>query len=345
MTVPSHERVGQRFNWLTVLAVVGARFLVRCDCGDERLVLKSNVIGGGVKSCSSCGRERQRRAVAVHGGSETPEYSTWAGMIQRCTNPNDRGFKNYGGRGIRVCSRWAESFEAFREDMGPRPAGMSIDRIDVNGHYEPGNCRWATQVQQARNTRRNVWLEHDGRRMLACDWAAELGISRQRMEQRMRARLPPERLFAKGADGSAGCRRIQHRVETMHARQSVETARVSRGATFAQLRVLQAFADIQATLGYPPSMREVGDRCGIRSTNGITEAYERLARRGLLNYERNLGSAGAQSRRITLTDLGKQALAILPTGTIDEGSRCSTCGAHVFSPERHQCIEQEHTHD
>lgn len=196
MMVPSHERVGQRFNWLTILAVDGSRFLVRCDCGAEWRVSKSNVICSGVKSCKRCGRERQRRAVTGHGGTGTPEHSTWASMIQRCTNPRAPGFKNYGGRGIRVCDRWADSFEAFRDDMGARPDGMSLDRIDVNGNYEPGNCRWATQKEQMQNTRCNVWVERNGERMTVTDWAQKLGISRERMRQRLRDDLPPDRMFA-----------------------------------------------------------------------------------------------------------------------------------------------------
>lgn len=88
-----------------------------------------------------------------HGGSATPEYRAWAGAIERCTRQSRPGFENYGGRGITVCDRWRNSFAAFLADMGSRPRGASLDRIDVDGSYEPGNCRWATREQQARNTR------------------------------------------------------------------------------------------------------------------------------------------------------------------------------------------------
>lgn len=113
----------------------------------------------------------------IHGRSRTSEHNIWLQMKQRCTNPRHANFAGYGGRGISVCKRWAESFGAFLEDMGERPSeGHSIDRIDNDGNYEPGNCRWATQSEQCKNTRRNRYLEHDGRRLLISEWCAELGL-------------------------------------------------------------------------------------------------------------------------------------------------------------------------
>ncbi len=118
-----------------------------------------------------------------------PEFKAWDHMIQRCTNPNDPGYKHYGGRGLTVCERWRH-FRNFFGDMGPRPGNKnptrrsrySIERIDNNGNYEPGNCRWATQKQQMRNTRVNLELvTHDGKTMCLTDWAAETGIPYKRL--------------------------------------------------------------------------------------------------------------------------------------------------------------------
>jgi hypothetical protein len=101
-------------------------------------------------------------------------------MRDRCSNPNRHDWKRYGGRGIKVCERW-QVFENFLSDMGERPAGMSLDRIDPNGDYSPDNCRWASIRTQCNNTRRNVYVEHDGRRQTIAQWADELGVKRMRL--------------------------------------------------------------------------------------------------------------------------------------------------------------------
>ena len=121
-----------------------------------------------------------------HGLYNTPEYRVWSAMIQRCTNPNVPKFKNYGARGIRVCERWL-SVECFLADMGRRPSDShSLDRIDNDGDYMPGNCRWATDGQQRRNRSDNVYLTHEGRTMIVSDWAREIGISEFTIRKRLR---------------------------------------------------------------------------------------------------------------------------------------------------------------
>lgn len=115
---------------------------------------------------------------AIH-GEVSPEYNAWQCLIYRCTNPASPRFSYYGGRGVTVCERWRNSFDAFLEDMGPRPSPKhSLDRIDNNGNYEPGNVRWATREQQQNNTRKNRLLTHNGVTLSVSAWARRLGIGK-----------------------------------------------------------------------------------------------------------------------------------------------------------------------
>jgi hypothetical protein len=132
----------------------GPRWLCRCDCGTERAVY-AHALHAGSKSCGCSKRDN-----AGNAARNNPAFQSWATMVQRCRNPRNTNFPNYGGRGITVCDRW-RTFAGFIGDMGPRPDGTSLDRIDVNGNYEPGNCRWATAKEQTRNTRRNVFESHE----------------------------------------------------------------------------------------------------------------------------------------------------------------------------------------
>lgn len=149
---------GQRFGRLVVLETWPAnkaegrketRWVCRCDCGTIKDFHASSVKTGATSGCSC----QVKVGNQSHGMRYTPEYRSWNMLTQRCTNPKHHAWKHYGGRGITVCDEWLVSFEAFYRDMGPRPQGTSIDRIDVNGNYEPGNCRWADAETQRRNQR------------------------------------------------------------------------------------------------------------------------------------------------------------------------------------------------
>src|SRR6476659_2464041 len=136
-------------------------------------------LGVGPMSAGRLPRER-------HGAHRTPEYRIWCGMLARCRNPRIERYPLYGGRGISVCEKW-HRFSAFFADMGPRPSPRhSIDRIDNDGNYEPGNCRWATPIEQRRNSSTSRLLTRDGRTLTAAEWSAELGLARGAVGRRIR---------------------------------------------------------------------------------------------------------------------------------------------------------------
>ena len=125
------------------------------------------------------------------GGRRTPEYGSWCAMITRCENPNHHNYPRYGGRGIGICERWRKSFAAFWRDMGPRPAGCTLDRIEKDGDYEPGNCRWATAKKQSHNSSNPRFYALNGERLCISEWARRLGIGHERLRRRL-AKYPPE---------------------------------------------------------------------------------------------------------------------------------------------------------
>ncbi len=155
----------------------------KCDCGAVVVAPGPELAKGKHTSCG-CAR-------FTHAMTNTPTYRSWKSMRRRCFNENDPSFKNYGGRGVTVCERWS-SFKAFLSDMGERPVGTSLDRIDVNGDYQPGNCRWATPTEQSNNSRRNVFVEIGGERLTLAEAARKAGVHRATFKARIYRGASPE---------------------------------------------------------------------------------------------------------------------------------------------------------
>ncbi len=127
----------------------------------------------------------------------SPTENSWFAAKQRCTNPSSDSYPRYGGRGIRMCEAWVNDFAAFFADMGERPPGTTLDRIEVNGDYEPSNCRWATVKQQQRNTRRNRFIEIDGERKAVVQWSEDVGTHPHVIVKRLdRGWSPRDAVFA-----------------------------------------------------------------------------------------------------------------------------------------------------
>ena len=188
--------VGSIFHWLTVICRAEdyrtpsgkshAASLCECRCGNRKVILNASLRKGDTRSCGCFGRSRESRVRHTNPTrkSHPGEYNSWAQMRSRCNSQTSNGYSNYGGRGILVCERWA-SFAAFVEDMGQRPSGCSIDRINVNGNYEPGNCRWATSIEQRNNTRRTKLITAFGETKTLSEWADEKGWRRSKLRSRL----------------------------------------------------------------------------------------------------------------------------------------------------------------
>jgi len=189
------DMAGQKFGRLTAITR-GKRltsggnmritWLCRCDCGKESVVDSQLLRTGNTKSCGCWNRESARRRQYRHGMNRTPEYESWCAAKKRCNNPKGHDRVNYGGRGIKMCPEWESSFAAFYLELGPRPKGYSLDRIDVNRGYEPGNCRWATIDEQSNNRRNCHYVNFEGERMTISQCARRVGVRPMRLRHQLR---------------------------------------------------------------------------------------------------------------------------------------------------------------
>lgn len=180
---PTHPRfidlTGHEYGMLTVVSFEGNRmWRCKCECGTTTTVDARNLRQGRQVSCGCAASDLVSASNETHGKTESSLYARWRAIKSRCKNPNARAYENYGGRGIRICKEWDESFEAFAEYVGDPPGPKhTIGRIDNDGHYEPGNVQWETYSQQNRNKRSTRFLTHKGKTKSVSDWAEITGIS------------------------------------------------------------------------------------------------------------------------------------------------------------------------
>lgn len=197
----AYNLVGYTFGRLTVLRPTDDRsggcvmWLCRCTCGTEKPVRTDHLTKRKVRSCGCLMRETCIARSTTHGATVArnfaPEYLCWANMMRRCYEPTNQRFDRYGGRGITVCDRW-HSYANFRADIGPRPEGLTLERINNDGNYEPSNCKWATVREQARNRRTTHMITHNSETMCLADWAKRIGRNVTTIRLRIERGLPME---------------------------------------------------------------------------------------------------------------------------------------------------------
>lgn len=191
------DLTGEKFGKLTVVERKGtdkhggALWLCKCECGNEKLTTSNHLRMG---KCSSCGclqtaHMKELGKAKKHGYANSDIYKRYHNIISRCFNPNVYSYTDYGSRGITVCERWRNSFEAFYDDVSKLPhfgeKGYSLDRIDNNGNYEPNNVRWATKKEQNNNTRNNHYITYNGKTQTISQWADEYNIGYRKLLERI----------------------------------------------------------------------------------------------------------------------------------------------------------------
>ena len=181
------NEVGNRYGRLLVLKRSVNKngrtcFKCICDCGNVKNILGQSLRSGLTVSCGCYNKEK--KSTKRHGMYLSKTYNTWSSMIQRCCNIKNTNYHHYGGRGIEVCKRW-EKFENFLEDMGERPEGKTLDRIDNDGDYKPSNCRWATQKEQTNNCRKNIYITYKGQTLTRKQWAEKMSVSPSTLRARI----------------------------------------------------------------------------------------------------------------------------------------------------------------
>lgn len=197
------DLTGQRFERLVVIKEAGntadgrIQWYCRCDCGKTTTSTTTNLRRKHTKSCGCLNTENR-----IRHGKRTRTwshrlYGIWDNMKSRCGNPNTKYYDRYGGRGITVCGEWVNSFQTFYDwaMVNGYQEGLQIDRIDNDGNYEPGNCRWVTKKTNLNNTRQNIYIELNGERHTVAEWSRITGISRKALDYRIKAGKSPEEIL------------------------------------------------------------------------------------------------------------------------------------------------------
>lgn len=183
------DLIGLRFGRFTVLGLAEGdtrhlKWHCLCDCGSRLIVDGGNMTTGRTKSCG-CLRSESSASRGYINDVERRAHGAWAGAKQRCFNPKSINFHRYGGRGITMCDKWSKSFSEFLSDMGPCPDGMTLERKNNDGNYEPGNCIWIPAARQARNRRDTIRITHNGKTQTLKEWAEQTGIPYACLQQRL----------------------------------------------------------------------------------------------------------------------------------------------------------------
>lgn len=186
--------IGRTFGRLTVSSYLGpasptsrnSKWSCACSCGNTFVAYGHHLRSGATKSCGCLEKELRAQVHITHGMTYSREYASWCAAKNRCFNPSAEGFKYYGGRGITMAPCWADSFQQFLKDMGPRPKGTSLNRINNDGNYEPDNAEWSTAIEQARNTRKNATYSNGQETITLSEWAERTGIPYSTLRSRHR---------------------------------------------------------------------------------------------------------------------------------------------------------------
>lgn len=184
------EMIGKKFGRLMVLELKSTKspyyWLCKCDCGVEKLVSETNLKYGNSLSCGCLAKELIHKRFFKYDTKNNSTYNSWRGMLERCNYPKHISYERYGGRGIKVCDSWY-NFDNFLKDMGTKPKGYQLDRINNSGNYEPSNCRWANLIDQGRNKRNNSFLVYNGETKTIAEWSRICNISPDLIQSRIKS--------------------------------------------------------------------------------------------------------------------------------------------------------------